>query len=210
MEVIPVINCAEFDCVLDRAKKAESFAEWAHLDVADGKFSSNVSWNDPEKWKAIVSKLKLEVHLMVEQPEKAAEAWVAAGAKRLVLHVETISMDSFARIRELAGANGAELMLAVAAQTPAEQLRPYFGSVSKFQVLAVKTGPAGQKFLPIALDKIKFLRREMPSATIEVDGGIDLETAKIVKDAGADLLAAGSYIFNSNDPSAAYEELKAI
>lgn len=210
MEIIPVINCADFECVRDRAEKAETFSEWVHLDIADGKFSSNISWNDPQKWNQVGSKLMLEVHLMVMEPRQTAEAWLDVGARRVVLHLETITMGSFARISESARSHAAELMLAVASETPVENLQPYFPLVSKFQVLAVPTGPAGSVMLPGTIEKIKFLRRQMPDATIEVDGGIIPETARIVKDAGANLLAAGSYLFKSENPKAQYEELRAI
>ena len=210
MEIIPVINCAEFECVTERAKKAEAFAEWVHLDVSDARFTFGKSWGDAEAWKEIGKGINTEVHLMVEEPEKVVEQWFEAGAKRLIVHIETINKNSFKEIADAAKKYDAELMLAISPETPVEKLKPYFEIVSEFQVLAVHAGPAGQNFLPFALDKIRFLRRELPNAIIEVDGGINLETAKQVKDAGADIMTAATYIFRSDNPAAAYDELRGI
>lgn len=101
-------------------------------------------------------------------------------------------------------------MLAVRPETPAEKLMAYFKKVSEFQVLAVYPGPSGQKFQTLVAKKIKFLRHEMPNATIEVDGGINEETAKLAKSFGADIAVSASYIFNSSDPKEAYEKLSLV
>lgn len=210
MEVIPVINCAELGCVTERVKKAGTFAEWVHLDVADARFTFGKSWADSSAWEKISKDVRTEVHLMVEEPEKVVESWLKAGAKRLIVHVETINENSFEEIADAAKKYDAELMLAVSPETPVEKLKPYFGKVSEFQVLAVHAGPAGQNFLPLSLDKIRFLRRELPDAIIEVDGGISLETARQTKDAGADIVTSATYIFSSGNPAAAYDELRSL
>jgi ribulose-phosphate 3-epimerase len=89
-------------------------------------------------------------------------------------------------------------------------MNPYLKHSRLFQVLAVQPGPSGQPFLSSVLEKIRFLREEHPDATIEVDGGINLETAKLVKEFGADTIVSSSYIFNSPDPKRAYQELSAV
>lgn len=91
-----------------------------------------------------------------------------------------------------------------------EDIVPYLKNFVAFQVLAVEPGPAGQKFLPFATEKVRFIREALPDAIIEVDGGMDLETARRVKDAGADTITSSHYIFDSADPKKAYEELSAI
>lgn len=209
MKVIPAINCQykDFECVAEKVRAAEKFSDWVHLDVADAKFTYNKTWDEAARWPELKTKLNLEVHLMVEEPEKISELWLKAGAKRLIVHLETISEKSFREISALAKNFGAEIMISSNPETPAEDMRPYFGKISGFQVLAVHPGLAGQKFQASALEKIKFLRRELPNATIEVDGGVNLETAKLVKDAGADVVAAASYVFGSDNPEKAYQEL---
>lgn len=207
MEIISVINCLDRECVEKRLKSAETFAQWVHLDVSDARFTFGKSWGDASAWQKMSEGVSAEVHLMVEEPEKVVESWLEAGAKRLIIHVETINENSFEEIEHAAKKYNAELMLAISPETPIEKLRPYFGKVSKFQVLAVHAGPAGQNFLPSVLEKVKFLRREAPNATIEVDGGINPDTLKLAKDAGADIAAAGTYIFSSDNPKARYDEL---
>ena len=210
MEIIPAINCQDQEEVAGRAEEISGFAEWAHIDVSDAKFTFNKSWGDAAAWPKIGRNLNLEVHLMVEDPEKEIDAWLRVGIKRLIIHLEAISEKTFAEIKEKADREKVELMLAIKPETPAEKLMAYFKKVSEFQVLAVYPGPSGQKFQTLVAKKIKFLRHEMPNATIEVDGGINEETAKLVKSAGADMAVSSSYIFNSPDPKAAYEKLSSI
>lgn len=210
MEIIPVINCDDIQCVSERVNKAREFSKWVHLDVSDARFTFGKSWGDASAWLEIGKGVSAEIHLMVEEPEKVVGSWLEAGAKRLIIHVETINEHSFEDIADAAKKYNAELMLAISPETPVEKLKPYFGKVSKFQVLAVHAGPAGQKFLPLVLDKVRFLRKELPDVTIEVDGGMNLGTAKLVKDAGADIVTAATYIFNSDNPAARYDELRRV
>ena len=210
MEIIPVINCHDIETARERVAKAGEFAEWVHLDVSDARFTFNKSWGDYSKWPEVENKLKLEVHLMIEEPEKEIDGWLAAGANRIIVHLEALNEETFSEIKKKMDEKNAELMLAINPETPAENLRPYFGKVSEFQILAVYPGPSGQKFLPLMADKIRFLRSEMPNATIEVDGGINEETAKISRSAGADIATSSSYIFNNPEPKEAYETLKSI
>ena len=100
-------------------------------------------------------------------------------------------------------------MLASDPETPIEALRPYFGLFSEFLALAVHPGPAGQSFNLSVIEKIRALKQE-GAIMIEVDGGMNPETVKLVKKAGANMVASGAYIFNAPDPQKAYEELKNI
>ena len=211
-QVIPAINChlGDAKCVEEKVRAAEKFADWIHLDVADGKFTFNKTWADLTAWAHFRTKLNLEVHLMVEGPERYIVSWLAAGAKRFVVHVETLTMETAKSIIAEAKKRGAGAMLTLNPETPAEALRPYFKLFSYYQVLSVNPGFAGQKFLPMSLDKLRFLRRELPDAKIQIDGGVNLETGKLAREAGADILLAASHIFNSNDPKKAYESLKKL
>ncbi len=210
MEIIPVINCHDIEGVREYVGKAGEFAEWIHLDVSDARFTFNKSWGDSSKWHEVGNKLKLEVHLMVENPENEIDGWLNAGANRIIIHLEAITEETFSEIKKKTDEKNVELMLAINPETPAENLRPYFGKTSEFQILAVYPGPSGQKFLPLMVEKIRFLRSEMPNATIEVDGGMNEETLKLSKSAGADIATSSSYIFNNPNPKTAYETLKSI
>lgn len=210
MEVIPALNChlGDFDCIRGKVRAAEHFSEWIHLDVADGRFTFNKTWGDPVKWKNLGAKLKLEVHLMVEEPEKIAQEWLEAGAKRLIVHAETLTPGSVEKILSLAKEYGAEAMLAFSPETGLETAAEYIGLFQEFQILAVHPGLPAQNFLPLVLEKVKALRGEYPKARIEVDGGINSETGKLSKNAGADILISASYIFGDQNPSEAYKSLQ--
>src|SRR3989344_3403846 len=93
LKVYPSINCPhkDFECVREKVRKSEGFAQWIHLDIADARLALTKSWDDASQWKELNTKLNLEVHLMVEEPEKEIEKWLEVGAKRIVVHVETIA-----------------------------------------------------------------------------------------------------------------------
>jgi ribulose-phosphate 3-epimerase len=213
MKVIPVLNCQDIACIREKIEVAKTFlpeGSLLHLDVIDGSFATHKTWADPTEWAALKSPFALEVHLMVEQPEQYADNWLSAGAKRLIVHVETIRAQSLHELVDTAKRYNAEVMLSSKPESGFEEMDAYVKRFHLFQVLAVQPGPAGQKFLSFVTEKIRFLREEHPSATIEVDGGINGETAKLVKGFGADTIVSSSYIFGSADPKKAYDELVAI
>ncbi len=181
-----------------------------HLDVTDGSFATHQTWADPMQWVKLKSPFGLEVHLMVEHPEEYVDNWLAAGARRLIVHAESLTPQSMHEILSAAARYHVEVMLSSKPESISEELPPYFRYFTAFQVLAVQPGPAGQEFLPFVTEKILFLREALPDATIEVDGGMNLETALRVKEVGADTIVSSSYIFNADDPKKAYEELCAI
>lgn len=220
-EVLPSINChrGDFDAVQERCKqvaaifkKAKTPTEerWAHFDVADGIFTFHKSWDEPARLKDIKPDFDFEVHLMVENPRPTAERWLAAGAKRIIVHLETASPELFAEIAAMAEEAGAEAVLALNPETPARAAAPYTGIAKKFLVLAVHPGLSGQKFLPVVLEKIPLLRRMAPDSWIEVDGGVNVETGRAALDAGADALVSGSDIFDNPDPEGEYKKLRKL
>lgn len=202
MEVIPVINCHHKDteCVRGRLKHAEKFAKWVHLDVADGAFTYNRTWAEPENWQELGGGLNLEAHLMVEKPLEEAKKWLAAGARRLIVHVETVKEKDLKEIVRLARDASAGVMLALNPETKFSELPEYFKNFPEYQILAVHPGLAGQKFLPLILKKIGELRKHSRSARIEVDGGVNPETAKLAKEEGADAVASATYLWSSHEP----------
>ncbi len=211
MQVIPVINCPDLHCVHEKVARAKTFlraGEFLHLDVTDGAFTFHKTWGDPTEWANMRTPFAPEVHLMVEHPERYIEPWLAAGAKRFIIHIETVEEGLLKEIAAKCARRGAEVMVSSRPETSTKKLEPYLAHFKMFQVLAVHPGPAAQKFLPLTLEKIKFLRRRVPGAIIEVDGGITPATARRAKVAGADIVVSASHIFGSEDPGAAYEELK--
>jgi ribulose-phosphate 3-epimerase len=211
-EVITSINCHAKDskCVVENLSIAKDFSPWVHLDVADGKFTFHKSWNEPAEWPSFTT-LPTEVHLMVEDPLSAVSLWNGVqNVKRFIVHVETLSPNAFHALQEKARAAGKSVMLALNPETPVETALPYMDHLLQFQILAVHPGLSGQKFLPLVLEKISWLRGHIPNAIIEVDGGMNLETAKLSREAGADIIVSEHYIFGSEDPAKAYRELQQL
>jgi ribulose-phosphate 3-epimerase len=188
---------------------------------------------DPEIWKDLTAKedlaqdFQLEVHLMVSEPEKIVDAWLAAGAKRVIVHVETLEKGiedieiitgRVQDIKKQCQLTNAVLVLAAQADTDPRKLTQYGDisgegedgedAISEFCVLAVNPGPAGQPLQPKALELIWALHRALPQAHIEVDGGINPETADRVREAGAISVCAGTYIFSHAHPQEAFGELQ--
>jgi len=213
MKVIPVLNCPDVECVRKKIEIAKTFlapGDLLHLDVTDGSFAAHRTWADPLEWPKLQSPFALEVHLMVEQPEQYADNWITAGARRLIVHVETLNAQSLHEIRTAAERRGVELMLSSRPESEPEDITAFAKHFHEFQVLAVPPGPPGQAYMVLNDEKIRFLREEFPDATIEVDGGIGPLTAWRVKELGADTIVSSSFIFDSADPKKAYEELTKI
>ena len=213
LEIIPALNCLDEECIREKVKRAKSFLkedDWLHLDVADGCFTFHKTWGDAHLWKKLTHNFKSEVHLMIEDPEGVALSWIWGGVDRIILHIEALHKTTARRILDMAKTRGVQLMLSMQPETPVELVKQYAGLFSQFQILAVNPGFSGQNFLPTCLWKIKFLRLAFPGATIEVDGGINEETGHRAKTAGADILVSASYIFESENPKAAYKRLREI
>lgn len=208
MKVIPAINCPDFVCAKTRIRKAEAFAEWIHVDVVDGKFAPPVTWGNPEEFAALKTPLKLEVHLMVEDPEGALDGWLRAGASRVVVHLESLKDPVY--VLERCKKFGAEVFLGINPGTEVERALAHAGDFKGFLILAVSPGCSGEPFQEAMLEKIKFLRAHVPDAILEVDGGVNNETAPRIKAAGADILISASYIFSADDPKNAYNVLSVL
>lgn len=218
MKVFPVINCENFECLKKRLSAAvtlfsdaDSEDRWIHVDISDGQFVPAHSWDSVEEFAEIAHSnpdIKFEIHLMVKNPEGVTDSYLRAGAKRVVVQLE--SMTDSVYILEKCKKYGAEAMLSIMPPTEVERLLAHQDDFGYFQILAVSHGYPGQPFQPAALEKIKFLRENIPDAIIEVDGGINAETAKLVKNAGADIIVSGSYILGNNDPVKSYKLLKNI
>ena len=152
--------------------------------------------------------INIEAHLMVENPEAVIKDWILAGAKRIVIQLEAIDSVKARAVLEIA--DKVEIGLAVNPETPIEDALPYLENFKFILILGVNPGLAGRPFNEKILEKIKFLKNYYPNVIIEADGGINLETAKLVKEAGADIVVSASYIWGSQNPEKAYQELTVI
>jgi len=219
MKVIPTINCTTFACVKKRIEEAQTFLpksasgrRWLQIDISDGKFNPNKSWNNPEKLAAWLKEKKItdinfEIHLMVADPKLWAMRWFEAGAKRVIVHVEAITPQD---ILFLKGFGKGKVGIALVPATPLKKAEKYLEHFPFVQLLAVKPGYSGQRFDRKVLEKIVFLKALHPDSIVEIDGGVNATTAPAIKDAGADIIVSGSYIFEAKDKKAAYGELKKI
>ena len=208
VDVIPVVNAEKFKDVKKKLKMIEPFSEWAHIDVADETFTPNTLWHTALDLVHFKTNLKLEIHMMQENPEELVEHWFLPSVKRIIVHWETVSDMDFI-IRECHG-EGIEVGLAIADKTSWKKLVPWASKADLLQVLCVPQGFAGQEFHAHNLIKVKHLRLKCPDAIIEVDGGMNPHTARLAREHGADIVVAASYILNAKSPEKAILELRAV
>lgn len=214
MKVIPAINESTFEKVKEKIFATRDLlgALRVHVDVTDGKFTPHQTWNNAKdliNLRFITNNFNfnLGVHLMVENPDEMIDEWFEAGMHAIVVHFER-ARDLNLIIKKCVKA-GVDFILAVNPKTSIESL----GDLKRFKnilLLAVDPGSAGQEFQEITIDKIKQLRENGFGGKIIIDGGINIETAKKVKIAGADAIVSASYIWNNIHPKKGFEELKAI
>ncbi len=200
-KLAPSILTADFTCLGEQIRAAEAAGvEWIHLDIMDGHFVPNMSFG-PLVVQAVrsVTQLTLDVHLMIEQPERYLADFARAGADRLTVHVETCPHlhRTIQQIKEVGCQAGVTLNPA----TPLSTLEEILPEVDLVLVMSVNPGFGGQSYIPASTPKIARLRSMLDAigspAEIEVDGGINLTTIAEVVKAGASVLVVGSAIFNS-------------
>ena len=181
-------------------KLDESKADYIHLDIMDGKFVENKTWTYSEVKKIIsYSKLPLDVHLMVDKPEKYIEDYAMLNTSYLTFHFE--ACKDVNKVISLIKCYGLKVGVSISPDTDVSVLYPYLKDIDQVLIMSVYPGKSGQSFIESSVDKIKELKDEIinqnANTIISVDGGINNETGVLCKEAGVDMLVSASYIHNS-------------
>ena len=201
-----ILNCDFANLGAECVSLMNAGADWIHCDVMDGAFVPNISFGAPiVKAVGDAVNVPLDVHLMIDEPIRYIQDFVKAGATYITFHVEATNRvaETIAKIKSF----GVKVGLSLKPNTPTSAILPYLNDIDMVLVMSVEPGFGGQKFNQQAPQRIAEIRRIF-NGLIEVDGGINADTSKLVVESGVDVLVAGSYLINAADRKAATEALK--
>lgn len=212
VKIAPSLLSANFACLKEEIDKIK-VAEWIHYDVMDGHFVPNISFGysilkDISK----VTDKYLDVHLMIDDPFKYVDNFIASNASLIVFHYEAVEENEINKLINHIKNNNIDVGIAIKPDTCVDVLKPFLSELDLVLVMSVEPGFGGQTFNHSALEKISKLAKLREDNNycylIEVDGGINESTAKLCRQAGVDVLVAGSFVFNSDDCTKAIESLR--
>lgn len=205
--IAPSILSADFSRLGEEIRNVEaSGCDIIHVDVMDGHFVPNLTIGPPVvKSLRKITKLPLDVHLMIEEPIQYIEEFKKAGSDWITVHVE--ACKDIKKTLDVIKQNGAKAGMSLRPGTPVESLFPYLSQLDLILVMSVEPGFGGQSFMPEMMEKVKVLRPRF-NGMISVDGGVNAETAAHAVQAGADILVAGTAVFGNPDRGLAIKKLR--
>ena len=212
IKVAPSLLAADYLKIGEDIRRvAEAGADWLHFDVMDGSFVPNISFGQDMCRRAAECGLPVDAHLMIVNPEKYIEAFAAAGAKIITVHAEAVT--HLHRVLQQIRAAGCLAGVALNPATSPECLRYVLGDFDLALVMTVNPGYGGQKLIPACIDKVRAVRGMLDEAGlrdvfVEVDGGVNTQTAPLLTAAGADMLVAGSALYGAEDVKAFIRAVK--
>jgi len=206
IKLAPSILSADFGRLNEEIASVEEFVDVIHVDVMDGHFVPNITLGAPVV-KFIKSKLPLDVHLMIENPEKFVKDFAEAGAARIIVHSEACG-ENLRSVLMMIRSFGCECGVSIKPGTSIDAVKDVLDLADEILVMTVEPGFGGQSFMADMVPKIQALRSLGYSGDIGVDGGINDKTAPVCIDAGANLLISGSYFFKAVDKKEAAEKIK--
>lgn len=213
MQIIPAIIGEDFAQVKEKLETVKGLVGWVQIDVVDGKFAEPETWgarigHNLHLWEPIGIP-KIEMHLMVEKPEVVLDDWISAHVDRILIHAESEGDKS--KMIEKVKKAGAQIGLVLKMETSIDVVAPHIKNLDVVQLMSIATiGSYGAPFDERVYDKMKALRKKYPDVTIEVDGGVNLENAAKLKEAGANNLVVGSAIWKSGGVEDAIAHFKRI
>ena len=209
--ISPSILAADFGNLKSECEMInQSDAQWVHIDVMDGVFVPNISFGFPviDAVRRHCTKF-MDVHIMIVNPEKYVKRFADAGARMLTFHYDATANP--AEVISLIRAEGIRVGITINPDIPVEKLRPFIAGVDMVLLMSVFAGYGGQKFIPESYDRIRELKRMCdelnPECLIQVDGGVGAANAAQLYESGANVLVAGSSVFNAPDPPAMIRQL---
>ncbi len=199
--ILPSLLLCDFgDLKGEVARLADAGTEILHLDVMDGHFVPNLTYGMPIiKGLRRHTDMPLDVHLMISDPLEYAKPMAEAGADLLTFHIEAVHPGEAVEVAQRIGELGVGVGVALNPETPLSTLAKCLPVVDMVLVMSVEAGFGGQKFNPVALEKLRVIREEFPELLLQIDGGIDASTAGPAREAGCDLFVVGSAIFRQDD-----------
>jgi ribulose-phosphate 3-epimerase len=210
IQITPSVLNADLSRLADEVARIPS-SDWVHVDVMDNHFVPNLTIGLPVvESLARATDLPLDVHLMIQDPDRWAPSYAEAGAGSVTFHAEAARAP--VRLARELRAQGARASMALKPATPVEPYADLLGELDMLLVMTVEPGFGGQKFLDVCLPKIRRARELISAAGLEVwlqvDGGVSLETIERCAEAGADVFVAGSAVFSADDPDDMVKQLR--